>query len=92
MSFRVLIEWRKHDWEDDLDVVADKIAEVLVIPEVKGSFCDLEMGTGDRLGELMKERLLNLGKLGWIHNFKDVFHFIQEHHLFCAIGLGPVAK
>lgn len=92
VSFRVLIEWREHDWENNLDVVADEITEVFIVPEVKSSFCNLEVRTGDRLSELVKERLLNLGEFGGIHDFKYVLHFIQEHHLFCAVGLGPVPK
>jgi len=41
VSFRVLVEWRKHDWQNDINVVADQVAEILVIPEVKCSLGDL---------------------------------------------------
>lgn len=34
VTFRVLIEWLKHDWQDDFDIVADEVAEVFVVPEV----------------------------------------------------------
>ena len=41
VSLRVLIERREHDRQDDVDVVADEVAEVLVVPEVERSFRDL---------------------------------------------------
>lgn len=42
MAFRVLIERLKHYWQDDFYVVANKIAEILIVPEVKRSFCHLQ--------------------------------------------------
>lgn len=92
MSFRVLIEWRKHYRKNDLDVVAHKIAKVLVIPEIQGSFSNLEMRTCDRLGKLVEEGFLDLGELGGVHDLEYVLHFVQEHHLFGTIGLRPIAK
>jgi hypothetical protein len=41
MSFRILIEGSKHDWKDSLDIVADKIAKVLIVPEVERTFRNL---------------------------------------------------
>lgn len=41
MTFRVLIEWLKHDWQDDFNVVANEIAEVFVVPEVQCSLRNL---------------------------------------------------
>ena len=41
MAFRVLIERLKHYRQNDFYVVANKIAEILVVPEVKRSFCHL---------------------------------------------------
>ena len=38
MAFGVLVEWREHDGQDDIDVVANEVAEVLVVPEVEGAF------------------------------------------------------
>jgi len=34
MAFRILVQWRKHDRQDDLYIVANQIAEILIIPEV----------------------------------------------------------
>ena len=92
VAFRVFVERGKHDGKNDLDVVADQIAEVLVVPEVEGSLGDLEVRAGYRFGELMEKRLLYLGKLGRVHDLKDVFNFVKEHNFFGAIHLGPVAK
>ena len=92
MPFTVLIQWCEHDGKDDLDIVANEIAEVLVVPEVQRAFGDLKVRASDRFGELMEERLLHLGKFGWIHDFKDVLHFIEKHDLLGAVDLGPVAK
>lgn len=41
MTFRVLIEWLKHDRQDNFDIVADEVAEVFIVPEVKRSFRNL---------------------------------------------------
>lgn len=92
MSFRVLVKGRKHKREDCLHIVAHKITEVLVVPEVQRTFGDLEMGAGNRLGELIEQRLLDFGELAWIHHLKDVFHLIQVHNLLGAVGLGPEAQ
>ena len=43
MPLGVLIQRRKHDGQDDFDIVANEIAEILVVPEVEGSFSDLMM-------------------------------------------------
>lgn len=50
------------------------------------------MRASDGLGELVEERFLNLGKLGGVHDFKNVFYFIQEHDFFGAIDLGPISE
>ena len=41
MTLRVLVKRREHDRQDDVDIVADQIAEVLVVPKVKRSLSDL---------------------------------------------------
>ena len=52
----------------------------------------LEVGTGNRFCELVKQRLLDLCKFGWIHDFKNVFYFIQKHDFLCAVHLRPISK
>lgn len=42
VAFRVLIKRCKHDRQNGLDIVADEVTEVLVIPEVQCTFCHLE--------------------------------------------------
>lgn len=42
VSFRIFVQRGKHDRQYDLDIVTDEITEVLVIPEIKSSFSDLE--------------------------------------------------
>lgn len=37
VTFGILVERRKHDGQDSLHVVADQVAEVLVVPEVQGT-------------------------------------------------------
>jgi hypothetical protein len=41
---------------------------------------------------LVEKRLLNLCKLGRIHYFENVLHFVQEHDLLGAVYLWPVAE
>jgi hypothetical protein len=41
VALRVLIQRRKHNRQNDVDIVADQIAEVLVVPEVERSLGDL---------------------------------------------------
>lgn len=50
------------------------------------------MRAGYRFGQLVEQRFLHLCELRWIHDLEDVFYFIQEHDLFGAVHLGPVAK
>jgi hypothetical protein len=50
------------------------------------------MRTCNRLGQLIEQWLLNLGKLGGIHDFEDVLYLVQEHDLLCTVDLGPVPK
>jgi hypothetical protein len=51
MSLRVFIQGSEHDGQDDLDVVTDKVAEVLIVPEVKGTLGNLEVRTGNGLNK-----------------------------------------
>jgi hypothetical protein len=92
VTFGVLIQGREHDREDGLHVVADQIAKVFVVPEIQCSLGDLEMRTRNRFGELIEEWLLDLGKLLWVHDFENIFDFIQEHDFLGAVGFGPVSQ
>lgn len=92
MSLGIFIEWRKHDGQNYLHVIADKIAKVFIVPEVESSLGNLEMRACNGLGELMEQGLLDFGKLGGIHNFENVFYFIQEHDFLGAINLRPIAQ
>jgi hypothetical protein len=42
VPFGILVKRCKHNGQNSLDIVADKIAEVLIIPEVKCTFRHLE--------------------------------------------------
>lgn len=53
---------------------------------------NLEMRAGNRFGELVEQRLLDLRKFGRIHYLKNVFDFVQKHDLFRAIDLGPIPE
>ena len=46
VTFRVFVEWLEHDGQYRLNVVADEIAEILVVPEVKCAlgYLDLTLG------------------------------------------------
>jgi len=41
MTLGVLIKRCKHDGKDGVDIVANEVAEILVVPEVECSFSDL---------------------------------------------------
>jgi hypothetical protein len=41
VSLRVLIQRREHDGQNDFNVVADKVTEILVVPEVECSLGNL---------------------------------------------------
>jgi len=92
MPLGVLVERREHDWEYDFDIVADQIAEVLVVPKVECPFGNLEVRACNRLGQLVEEGLLDFGELGWIHDLEDIFNFVEEHDLLCAVDFGPIAQ
>ena len=92
MALRVLVKRSEHDWQDDLNIVADEVAKVFIVPEVQGTFCDLEVRTCYRFCELVEERLLDFGELCRIHHFEDILDFIKKHDFFGAIDLGPVSK
>jgi hypothetical protein len=42
MAFGVFIERRKHDGQNNFDIVTDEIAKVLIVPEVESPLGDLE--------------------------------------------------
>jgi hypothetical protein len=41
---------------------------------------------------LVEQGLLDLCKFGRIHDFENVFHFVQEHDLFGTVDLRPVSE
>ena len=45
VTLRVLVKRREHDWQDHINIVADQITEVLVVPKVKRSLGDLYVVT-----------------------------------------------
>jgi len=92
VSLGVLIQWSEHDRQDDLDIVTDKVAEILVVPEVEGALGNLEVRTGDRLGQLVEKRLLHLCEFGRIHDLENILYFIQEHDLFGAVHFWPITQ
>lgn len=52
----------------------------------------LEMWTGYRFCELVKYRFLNLCEFRRIHDFEDVFNFVQEHDFLCTIDFWPISE
>jgi hypothetical protein len=50
------------------------------------------VGASHRLGELAEKWLLDLGKFGRIHDLENILHFVEEHDLFGAVDLWPVAQ
>lgn len=53
---------------------------------------NLEMRAGDRLGQLMEQRLLHLYKLGWVHDLKNILDLIEIHDFLGAVHFRPVAQ
>jgi hypothetical protein len=41
MAFRILIQWCEHDRQYRFDIVANQVAEVLIVPKVQRTFGDL---------------------------------------------------
>lgn len=50
------------------------------------------MRTGNRLGQLIKQRFLYLGKLCRVHDLKNVFYLIEEHDFFRTVDLRPISE
>ncbi len=50
MAFRIFVQRGKHDGENNLDIVADEVAEILVVPEVESTLSNLKVRTGHRFG------------------------------------------
>lgn len=92
VTLRVFVQRRKHDWKDNVHIIADQVAKVLIVPEIESSLCDLKVGACHRFRQLMEQRLLDLGELRWVHDLENVFHLIEEHDLFGAVDLGPVPE
>lgn len=60
MAFWVLVKWGEHDRQDNLNIIADQVAEVLVVPEVESTLGYLEMRTSNRFCQLVEKGFLNL--------------------------------
>ena len=56
------------------------------------ALCYLEMWAGDRFSQLVEKWLLDLGKFVRIHNFEDIFDFVEEHDFLGAVDFRPIAK
>lgn len=41
MTLGVLEQRREHDWQNDLNIIADQVAEVFIVPEVECTLGDL---------------------------------------------------
>lgn len=52
----------------------------------------LEVRASYRFCQLIEKRFLDFHKLGWVHNLKDVFDFVEKHDFFGAVYFGPVAQ
>ena len=52
----------------------------------------LEMRACNGLGQLVEERLLNLGELIRIHNLKDILYLIEVHDFLSTIDLRPISE
>lgn len=42
----------------------------------RGSMTNLEVRTGNTLGQLVEQWLLDLGKLGGVHHLKNILHLV----------------
>lgn len=92
MSLRVLVQRGEHDRKNDFDVIANEIAEVLIVPKVQCPLCNLEMRACDRFGKLRKQRFLDFGELCRVHDFEDVLNFVKKHDLLSTVDFRPVAQ
>ncbi len=92
MRFGVLVQRREDDGEDDLDVVADEVDNVLVVPKVERTLCDLEVLAVDAALELLEEGHFDLDKLGRLDDVEDLFDLVEEHDFLGRVDLGPVAE
>ena len=52
----------------------------------------LEMWTSYRFSELVKYRFLNLCKFRGVHDFEDIFNFVEEHDFLRTIDFWPVSE
>ena len=52
----------------------------------------LEMRACNGFGQLVEERLLNLGKLIRIHYFEDILDLIKVHNFFSTVDLRPISQ
>ena len=53
---------------------------------------NLEMWASDGFCELMENGLLYFSELRRIHDFEDIFYFIEEHDFFGAVDFWPVSE
>ncbi len=72
--------------------LCDLTLQSVMLPWFKVRTAHLKMRTGNRFCQLIEQRLLHFGKFCWIHHFKYVLNFIQEHHFFSTVDLRPVPE
>jgi hypothetical protein len=90
MTLTMLMQRPKHNRQYRLYIIAHQTAKVLIIPQVERTLSDLKVRTCDAFGELVEERDLDLVKFGRLHDFKDVFNFIDKHDFLGTVDFGPV--
>jgi hypothetical protein len=88
----VLVERREDDGEDDGDVVSHEVDDILVVPIVQRTLCDLEVLRVDAPGELLEERDLDLLELDGLDDVEDLLHLVEKHDLLWAVDLRPVPE
>ena len=71
-------------------IIAHQTAEILIIPQVKCPFGNLEMRTCHTFRQLVKERDLDFVEFGSFHDFENIFDFVDEHDFLWAVDLRPV--
>lgn len=83
------IKRRKHDGQDDANVLIDKRQYVVIVPEVKCTFSHLEVRTGHALSQLAEENSSSFLELERLNSFENLLQLAQEHDLFGRVHFGP---
>jgi hypothetical protein len=42
VALGILEQRREHDWQNDLNIIADQVAKIFIVPEVERTLGDLE--------------------------------------------------